>query len=64
MVIPHLVDKHAVHAHGKDFYAKALELLVMIGDRRYFRCSDEGEITWVKTEDNPFSKVIRELRLM
>jgi hypothetical protein len=58
MVIPHFVDKNAVHAHGKDVNTKFLKLLIMIGDRRYFSCSNKGEITWIKTEHDPFSQVV------
>ncbi len=59
MFIPHFVNKNTVHAHGKHFNAKLLELWIMIGDRRYFGCSNKGKITWIETEHDPFSQVVR-----
>jgi hypothetical protein len=32
----------------------------MIGDRRYFSCSNKSEITWIETKHDPLSQVIAE----
>lgn len=57
MVIPHLVDKDTVHAHGKNFDAQFLELGIFLADRRDFRCSDESKISGIETKDYPFAKI-------
>jgi hypothetical protein len=48
MIIPHLVHKVAVYTNGNHLNAQLLQHRIFIGDRRYFRCSDKGEITWVE----------------
>ena len=50
MVVPHFVDKVAVDTDREHFYAEVLELLILVGDRRYLGGSDEGEITGVEAE--------------
>lgn len=55
MVVPHLVDKNAVHAHGKNLDAQFLEFGVFLCDRRDFGGSDKGEVTGIETKDDPFA---------
>jgi hypothetical protein len=57
MVVPHLVDKDAVHAHGEDFNTQLFEFFVFLGDRRDFRRSDKGEVTRVETQRHPFPEI-------
>jgi hypothetical protein len=52
------VNKYAVHAHGENFYAKLLEIVVFLCDRRDLSSSDEGEITRIEAEKDPLSKII------
>jgi hypothetical protein len=52
------MHKDAVDAHGKNFDAELLELRVFLGDRRDFRRSDKGEITGIKTQQNPFPQEV------
>ena len=42
------MDKLAVHTYGYYIDTKFLKLTILIGDRRYFGCSDKGEITGIK----------------
>ena len=56
VVVPDLVYKLAVYAAGINIHSKFLKYGVFVGDRRHFSSSDEGEITWIETEDYPFPK--------
>ncbi len=55
MIIPHLVDKNTVHAHGKNFNPQFFEFVVFLCDRRDFCCSDKGEVAGIKTKYNPLA---------
>ncbi len=61
LVIPNLVNKHAVHTHRQDFHSKILEYRIFLGDRRDFGTSNKGEITWVEAEQHPFAQVFGDL---
>ena len=61
VVVPHLVDEVAVHADGDDLDAQLLQHRVLVGDRRHFRRSDEGEVAGVEAEQHPLAQVVREL---
>ncbi len=61
VVIPHLVDVHAVDADGQNFDAQLLKLRIVIGDRRYFGRSDKGEIARIEAQHNPLAQIIRQL---
>jgi hypothetical protein len=50
-----------VHAHGEDFDAQFLQRGVLVGDRRHFGRSNEGEVTGIEAEQDPLAEVVREL---
>ena len=50
----------AIGAHCQYFYIQVLELIVTGGDRRQFRRSDKGEISWIEAEHNPSALMVRE----
>jgi hypothetical protein len=56
------VHEPAVGAGGEDLDAEALELGILDRDRGQLRRSNEGEIAWVETEDDPLSLVVGELQ--
>jgi len=49
------MHEDAVDTHRENFNAQLLKIPIVIGDRRYFGRSDESEITWIKTQNNPFT---------
>jgi hypothetical protein len=56
MVIPHFMDKDAVHAHGKNFDAQFFEFGIFLCDRRDFSGSDKGEVARIETQNDPFAE--------
>jgi len=60
LVIPHLVHEDAVYAHRQNLHAELPEILITSGDRRYFRRSNEGEVTRIKAQDDPFTQMLRQ----
>jgi len=58
LLLPYLVDKPAVRAHGQDFDPHSFELLITGSNRCQFCWSDKGEVSGVETEDDPFSLVV------
>ncbi len=61
MIDPHLMDEHAVHAHGENLDPKLFEFGMLLGDRRDFRGSDKGEIAGIEAENHPFAQIIGQI---
>ncbi len=53
------MDKHAVNTHGQYLNVQGFKFCMFLGDRRDFSGSDKSEVAGVKTQDYPFSQVIR-----
>ena len=52
------MDEDAVHAYGEKLNTQFMKFLMLIGDRRYFGCSDKGEVARIETEDDPLLQVL------
>jgi hypothetical protein len=52
------MDEFAVYADRENFRAEFLQLVELAGDRRQFGWSDEGEITGIEAEQDPFPEMI------
>lgn len=48
--MPDLMGEDAISADGKDFHSQRFEFIVLDGNRRQFRRSDESEISGVEAE--------------
>jgi hypothetical protein len=54
------MDELAVRTYRENLYAQLDQLVVPRGDRRKLRGSDEGKVTGVKADDDPFPLIVRE----
>jgi hypothetical protein len=61
IVVPHFVDKVAVHADGENLYTQFFEFSCFFGDRRNLSRSDKGKIAGIEAEYDPLPEVIRQL---
>lgn len=57
-LVPDFVDEGTIDAYGHDLDAELLKLIEFAGDRRQFGGSNKGEITRIKTDQDPFTQVI------
>ena len=62
-LLPDLVREATVRAHRENLHAQTDQYVMIGGDRRQFRGSDEGEVTGVEAQQHPLPGVVRQADL-